>query len=94
MSFCISLWSVILAILLKRFSQRRTEIAPSCGSALARVGLGSLMETYGDAVPGVHKRDGVGNVGNLLVIIVVRERLLGCVRSVGRLDARQDLSPF
>jgi hypothetical protein len=33
---------------------------------LARVGLRPLIEPYGDAVPCVHKRDGVGNVGNLL----------------------------
>ena len=50
-----------------------------CGAPLARVKFGPLMEPYGDAVPSVHQRDGVGDVGHLLVVIVARQRLIGCV---------------
>jgi hypothetical protein len=52
------------------------------------------MEGYGDAVPGVHKRDGVGDVGNLLVVVVARQLLIRCVRSVRHRDMCQGLSPF
>ena len=40
------------------------------------------METYGDTVPGVHKRDGVSNVGNLLTVVMSRQWL---IRRVGRM---------
>jgi len=52
------------------------------------------MEAYGDAVPGVHKRDGVGDVGNLLVVVVARQRLIRCVRGVRDRDVGEGLSPF
>jgi len=58
------------------------------------VKFGPLMEAYGDAVPGVHQRDRVGDVGNLLAIIVARQRLIHCVRGVRHFDVGQRFSPF
>jgi hypothetical protein len=52
------------------------------------------METYGDAIPCVHKRDSVGDVGNLLVVIMARQRFIRSVRGVCHLDAGQGLRPF
>src|SRR5262249_25751513 len=46
----------------------RSKLAQrSRGTALLGMGLGPLVETYGDAVPGVHRRNRVGDVGDLLV---------------------------
>ena len=52
------------------------------------------METYGDAVPGVHKRDGVSNVGNLLTVVMSRQWLIRRVGSMRDVDVGENLSPF
>ena len=50
------------------------------------------METYGDTVPGVHKRDGVSNVGNLLTVVMSRQWLIRRVGSMRDVDVGEDLS--
>jgi hypothetical protein len=61
---------------------------------IAGAGLGRQLESDADAVPGIHQRDGVGEVGNLLVVVVSFQRLVGCIRGVRYVDVDQGLSPF
>jgi len=53
-----------------------------------------LTEAYCDAVPGVHQGDGVRDVGNLLVLIVARQRFIGSIRGMRRVNVGQRLCPF
>src|SRR5215813_4009445 len=61
---------------------------------LPRVRLRPLMKTYGNAVPGVHERDGVGNVGNVLTVVMSRQWLIRRVGSMRDVDVGENLSPF
>src|SRR4029077_9019987 len=72
----------------------KLTFSSSRGAALVRAGLGSVMEAYGDPVPGVHERDGVGDVGNLLVVIVTGQWLIRRVWGVRHLDVGESLGPF
>src|SRR6476660_1149919 len=73
----------------------RSKLAQrSRGTALLGTGLGPLVETYGYAVPGVHKRNRVGDVGDLLAVVMARQRLIRCVRRMSLFDAGQGLRPF
>ena len=52
------------------------------------------MEPYGDAVPSVDKRDGVGDAGNPLTVVMSRQWLIRCVGSMRDVDVGEDLSPL
>ena len=52
------------------------------------------MESDGEAIPSIHQRDGIGEVGNLLVVVVSLQRLVGCIWGVRYVDVGQGLSPF
>ena len=52
------------------------------------------MEPYGDTVPSVHKLDGVGDIGNLLTVVMSRQWLEGRVGSMRDVDVGEDLRPF
>src|SRR5262249_32136666 len=54
----------------------------------------SVLEAYGDPVPGIHECDGVGDVGGLLVIVVAPQRLERRVGGVRHLDMGERLGPF
>ena len=56
--------------------------------------LRSVLKADCDAVPGVHDGDGIGDVRNLLLIVVPRQRFVCLVRSMSQLDPSQRLRPF
>src|SRR5262245_46473073 len=94
-TFVGSEWNALSLLALHWGSHAKSAIARSIyGATLPRVRLWPLMETYGDTVPGVHKRDGISNVGNLLTVVMSRQWLIRRVGSMRDVDVGEDLRPL